>query len=536
MGKKSKRRIGKKEGNQKKAAAEESRNVQHIDEASDSYRLDEDDQSEDLCVEEDYIDEEECNKRREAAIVRHELEESDQNSSDTEIDQDPGFKEFMLWSLTEDKADLTPKKFAKMNPLMTMKLVNGDISIQDILYERKDLLKEMEAKIQKIEFIEGIHHLTAGIKFHNRKMKKKFKQQLEDSVTQNKDKCSRSPLHAYLYDSFHEVMSKWSNSNHIRMEDSLFSGKSKAEFDKLFQYTVKDLVSSTFDSVSEQSKIAIFEKYYLHPTARAEFYEEGTLFVQDLLRSVLLLYQEMYSCWSCKRLYLEAKALICAGCKCAVYCSRECQIKHWKEGKHEECCEDIGTVWSSYEKKKKRVGRALRKERIFTEPITIDGIEKECFLRPCGLVDYVVCSNTQEKSAKAASKSMDMYYKNIARLACGGKHLLFEEEVISSVLEEQIRTGYEDIVSDFDPKSVKIGEAYDLYLLAELLQYQETKLTKGDIIKRSRDLSCDRLSIDRFMTLYICYMPFNLGTEDFGGADKFLLELCFLKKLKEAKY
>ena len=66
----------------------------------------------------------------------------------------------MLWSLREDKADLTPKKFIKMNPHMAKKLVTGDITVDSILEKREALLTKIEARIQNIEFGKGIDHLS----------------------------------------------------------------------------------------------------------------------------------------------------------------------------------------------------------------------------------------------------------------------------------------------------------------------------------------------------------------------------------------
>ena len=48
-----------------------------------------------------------------------------------------------MWSLSEDKDDLTPKKFAKMNPRMTKKIVNGDITVESIWEKREKLLTKI---------------------------------------------------------------------------------------------------------------------------------------------------------------------------------------------------------------------------------------------------------------------------------------------------------------------------------------------------------------------------------------------------------
>lgn len=462
-------------------------------------------------------------------------ESKDEPDDITDIEIDEAFEEFMLWSLSEDKYELTPKKFSKMAPRMATKLAEDDVSIEYIMCKRKCVLGDIEEQIQSIEFGEGINHLMTGMKFENGfSAKRAFKQQLEESVSRNKDKFSSVPLHAYVYDSFHEVISTWSSQIHL--DDSLFFGISKAEFDKLFQSMVKDFVTSAYHFKSEENKIVIFEKYYLHPNARVESLEEGTYFAQDLLKSVLILFKEMHRCWRCERLHLEGegsktKALICAGCKCAVYCSRECQVMHWREGKHEECCGKTDRLWSAYESRKKRVGRALVKEKIFTKPITVDGKEKKCFLGPCPQVDYFVCRTVPKDIEYAAFKTLDIYYETIARLACGGKHPLFDDETISSKLEENIRIGYKAVLSEFDPKSVTEEEIMDMHLIAETLQYDENYFTKEDLMRCNDELSGDRLSIDRFIILYICFTTFNLGK---GTMNKFSFELNLLEELKRA--
>ncbi|GFH46351.1 hypothetical protein CTEN210_02825 [Chaetoceros tenuissimus] len=503
MGKKSKRRNGKKSAQKSNVLKiDENDFVMSVDKESGDVRMISKDFAEQL-----------------------ESKESDRLWSD--IEQDKAIVDFMIWSLSDNKADLNPKKFAKMNPHMTKSLVKGEISIEYILDNRRNYLTDIETRIENLEFGVGVENLMTGMKFDEEEMEDEFRQQLEDSFTQRR--------HVYFYDSFHEVVSKWSDLGAIHLEDSLFFGKSKAAFDELFQDMLKDLVSTIS---SEENEIEIVEKYYFHPTARKELHKTGYFYAQDQLKSVFLLLKEMHSCWRCKDLYVEGegtetKTLICSGCKCAVYCSRECQVKHWKEGKHDECCESISLGWSFYERRKKRIERALRKERIFTKQITVDGIKRECFLPPCEPIDSYICTNGVEELTNGPDTSMDIYYENISRLACGRKHILFEEETISSNLEEKIRNGCENVISDFCPKSVMKDEIMNMHVIAEILQYNENDMTKEDVERRSSELSGDRLSIDRFITLYICYVPFNLGKKAFGvPMNKFLLEMNVLDDLK----
>ena len=169
---------------------------------------------------------------------------------------------------------------------------------------------------------------------------------------------------------------------------------------------------------------------------------------------------------------------MCAECKCAVYCSKECQVEHWKAGRHEECCKHLVNIWSTYEARKKRVGRAIRNQRIYTKPIIVYGIEKECFLRPCEPIDFLLCrTSSLDNFDNAASASMDTYYENIARLACGGTHPIFGDYTISYQLEEKVRLGYEDVISEFDHKSLRKEEILAIQSIVEALLYNQVDLT-----------------------------------------------------------
>ncbi|GFH47827.1 hypothetical protein CTEN210_04303 [Chaetoceros tenuissimus] len=287
----------------------------------------------------------------------------------------------------------------------------------------------------------------------------------------------------------------------------------------------------------------LFQKYYLHPSARKEYLEKENIYAEKLLSSVLALYEESHRCWRCNRLHgkgIETKALICAGCKCAAYCSRECQIEHWKQGdleqkhilnSHKEKCKGIDETWSAYQIRKKSVGRAHLKGRTCTKPITVNGIEKECFLRPCEPLDYFLCTTSYESNKNALCASMDIFYENIATLACGGKHLIFGDKTISSVLEEQIRTHYEGVLSEFDPGTLKEHEISAMARTGKMLQYKESYLAKYDLMSVRSSLS-----VDRFITLYICFEPLGLGKRILGeNVNKFEIEKILLRELKSCQ-
>jgi hypothetical protein len=37
----------------------------------------------------------------------------------------------------------------------------------------------------------------------------------------------------------------------------------------------------------------------------------------------------------------KVKISLCTGCRCVYYCSRDCQLRHWKEGGHKDVCQAI---------------------------------------------------------------------------------------------------------------------------------------------------------------------------------------------------
>ncbi|GFH58364.1 hypothetical protein CTEN210_14840 [Chaetoceros tenuissimus] len=438
------------------------------------------------------------------------------------------FIEFMLWSLGKNKADLTPKSFAKSAPRMAMKLIASDVSIQGLLERRKETIETIEKGIQCIEARE----LFKGIKIDHDEMIGEFEQQLYENLSNYVKEFKNTPI---SYDSFQENISKLANKGGICLDDSFYFKLSRVEFDELFRRMVEKQVSQSSQYGGTFEKI--IQNYYMHPTAREESHKEADVYAQKTLVSLLKLYKEMHKCWRCNQLYgkgNETKSLNCASCKCAVYCSRECQKKHWKEGTrpHKECCQAIGSAWSAHERRKKRIGRAFKEGRIINKPVIVNDIKRECFLRPCEPLDYNICANrifiTEKYIANAAVASMNTYYQNIATLACGGKHLLFGDDTISSCLEEKIRNGYEDVISEFDPESMMENEVMELHLVAGMLQYKESDLTKECTIR-------SYVSVDRFITLYICYVHFDLGKETFGGTmNKFIIEMKFLEELKKS--
>ena len=438
------------------------------------------------------------------------------NLSNTE--EEP-FYEFMMWSLSE-KVDLTPKKFERI--AIAKMMIEGQISSDYMLSKRSEVLGKLECQINTLEMLQGINLLTDGIEFDNRELAVEFRSKLVEVLER---KRGYLPMHLFVYDSFQEVVSKFSNERGICLNECLFFELPEDDFDKCFHSMIKDMVSSYF---RETSLHLLHQNYYTHRSQATKDESFGNLcYAQSILVDVLKLFEEMHSCWRCKRLHLQgegkqAKTLVCASCKCAVYCSLECQRKHWRDS-HKECCENIGLRWSLYEANKRRVGKALRKGRIFTKPIIVNGVKRECFLRPSEKLDYALCQLNAAQNTKLAS--MDILYENIARLACGGTHPVFDDDTLSLQLQEKMSTtDYEDFPVDFDHGIVTEEKIISLFHILEILMHQTDIYDK--IAPNQEDLHCYELSVDHFITLYTRYKRYNMN-------DRFRLETGLLQRLKK---
>ncbi|GFH47837.1 hypothetical protein CTEN210_04313 [Chaetoceros tenuissimus] len=449
--------------------------------------------------------------------------ESKRNFMISEEDQDE-YIEFMLWSLADNKAELTPKRFARIAPRLAMRLIASDISIEDILEKRKEMLKNIEERILLVETRE----MLKGIKFENVEVRRKFLQQLNESL----NKYGNAPsFYAHVYNAFEEVITKWENKGEICLDDSFYFGKSREDLHDIFCRVIEKEVSQQPFSMK---KMLVFRKYYFHPTAREESHKLG-VYAHKTLVFLLQLYKEMHKCWRCDQLHgkgKESKSLICAECKCATYCSRECQVKHWKEGNcpHKNFCKDISLVWSVFKARTKRVERAVKEGRIFTKPVIVNGIERECCLGPCEQLDYRLCTTGTENNMPF---SMDIYYENIAILACGGNHKMFGDETITPLLQEKIRLGYKELLSEFDPSSFTKDEVIAMLCMTEVLKLQNESYDEIGLTRKDNKASIEVLSLDRFITMYICYGPFNLYKQAFGNeVNKFTCEINILDKLR----
>ncbi|GFH47825.1 hypothetical protein CTEN210_04301 [Chaetoceros tenuissimus] len=462
------------------------------------------------------------------------------------VEEKEAFEEFMLWSL-RGKAYLTTKSFERL--VIAKMIVEGKISIEDITLKRSEILEKIDRRITSFEMQHGIHLLMEGIKFDSFELESDFRLQLAEVL--EREHRYLLPLLLIAHDSFQETISKFSNKGGVCLENCPFFGLTEHDFNQRFNKKIGDMVESSFrrEYPQEINYMCVILSYYMHRSGTTKLESSlesfgNTIYAQTIIFSLLELFEEMHSCWRCKQLHLQgegeqAKTLICASCKCAVYCSRECQIKDWKEGRssHKKCCENISLRWSLHYANKRRVGKALRKGRIFTKPVTVKGIERECFLRPSELLDYYLCCMRNAQNTRLASldtffSSMDAFYENMARLACGGTHPIFGEDTISLKLQEKIRKGYEDIFLDFDCGSFTKEQFSTVLNIAVVLKYQIE--VYGRIAPSKHEhLHGFELSVDQFITLYICYEAFDLHKQTFRyDFDRFRLEQIFLQELK----
>ncbi|GFH47842.1 hypothetical protein CTEN210_04318 [Chaetoceros tenuissimus] len=432
------------------------------------------------------------------------------------LEDEKDFEAFMLWTLS-DRADLTPKKFDKIAPRTAKILITGRNSIQEILEWREKRIRKLDERLKEFELEKGMQILMEEVKLKSKKEEDEFRQDLKTVV--NRQKSYMVPP-ANVFDSFQEVAFYWKESKNVCLDDCRFLKMTASQFYEYFMEKIPMFVNA--QEVTEAEGGKLFQRFYSHPSSKTNYPKDE---MPKLLSSLLSLYQEMKRCWECNDLCDREieRSLICSLCKCATYCSRECQVKHWKQGNHEDCCKDIGFSWSTYERNKKRVERSLyRDQRVYTKSIKVNGLEKQCFLRPCETFDYFLCTlNSGDTRA-----SMDTFYKNLASLSCGGKNLLFGDDTISSQLEKKIKTEVKDVISDY-PNTLQTSELITMRTFAALLQYKKTDLDLKEELIGS-------LQIDQFFILYLCFESYNLCEYITGKefSDKFNIESDFLQGLK----
>lgn len=85
------------------------------------------------------------------------------------IEDEKDFEAFMLWTLSEDKADLSPKKFEKIAPRTAKALITGRIYLQQILDWREKTILVLDERLKEFELEKGIQLLMEEVQLKNKK-------------------------------------------------------------------------------------------------------------------------------------------------------------------------------------------------------------------------------------------------------------------------------------------------------------------------------------------------------------------------------
>ena len=86
---------------------------------------------------------------------------------------------------------------------------------------------------------------------------------------------------------------------------------------------------------------ALLRAYELHKESNPRIAQNG----REVLLGVIerqKRHAKLFECMQCKkRLSSGKKRLVCGACRAVVYCSKDCQRKHWKTGGHKQECKNL---------------------------------------------------------------------------------------------------------------------------------------------------------------------------------------------------
>ena len=223
---------------------------------------------------------------------------------------------------------------------------------------------------------------------------------------------------------YEQVTDRWVQAGRIPIQNN------NRFFNASFEDFEKDMVAVlnlNFD-LNEDAKTQIRETMTKGEDAK-EVYKDimaaakGVVNGDDLIKN---------SCWNCdKPDPTKVSLMSCSQCHIAVYCSQECQLAHWKHGGHKAKCKGLHSQYDRYKVNQHRVDEAVADGRVVTGPLVVNhGQEQICHLKPYPLLDYtltVVMALTDTHFEGIQGPSMDIFYTNIAKVACGGTHPAFRE-------------------------------------------------------------------------------------------------------------
>ncbi|GFH47845.1 hypothetical protein CTEN210_04321 [Chaetoceros tenuissimus] len=447
------------------------------------------------------------------------------------------FDEFMIWSFS-DKADLTSNKFAKMAPGIANMLLEGKVAVNDLVFKRGDKIPYMEQRSKSWDIQLSLTILVSSLDecFSSTSDRQDFEKKLQSALLLEQMKNEHSLMSTYRQDVFQKVASEWFHPQEIT-DKCVYYNASEDTFQKYYE-DAQALVIDNF-TIPEDDNNEVLKKYYLNSNLRLSVMkDDDELFFneENKIFSILKLHKERWRCWQCNE--FGGKSQLCAGCNCAVYCSRKCQVKHWKVG-HKDSCKENGKYWSRFETCKKRIAKALKDERVYTKQkqFIVDGVEKESSMRPCEKIVSQEIVRLPPENFECAS--IDTFYENMAILAGGGTHPIFGEETITPKLQKMIdEENYESIFSDFSPKNVTENDIRAMVkIFAHLMLGRHVQQFQWESLRENSIIDSKDLSVERFIAFYICFETIDFDIINlFKDWDKFQSEHQYLQELRWMQY
>lgn len=438
---------------------------------------------------------------------------------------DDVFEEFLIWSFTSLK-DLHSTSISKKN---LMKLHKKAPRTAKMLVENINVLSELnkrrKEKIQQLEkeakdFPTCI--LLKSLKKHHFKSNGEridFGQKLQATIRKRAKKLKNMGDIISMYQLvFDDMVEKFSNKRDISIVDCRFYKISK------------DAFQNEFEQESEILQIFMQFQERVHPSSNYMTLELIMSMANQMqIHSCNRVKQK---CFECQEENVQEKEVICSGCQVAVYCSPKCQKKNWFKG-HNKKCKELGQIWSTYTTNKKHIQKAIEDERVWTEDINIDGKSCKCVLRPSPGIDSDV-SGSVENLETCSIKTL---YRNLATIACGGKHLIFGEETLRPSLRNQPTLELMTNFISWETKQKYAGILTDFILALA----SNTSSWTNSSVKTLRKQINDRhgyggsLNLQNFLLLYTSH---NRTDPDYTFSDHLILfelmthNLCATHSLK----
>ncbi|GFH55495.1 hypothetical protein CTEN210_11971 [Chaetoceros tenuissimus] len=430
---------------------------------------------------------------------------------------DDVFEQFFKWSLS-DKEDINSKKFKKKAPLAAEWLLtedSGDKADERLQDKRKERLTKLEheSKMFHMDLPRKILVDSMSTFFKSEGEKNDFGQQLDATIKRLEKTCWPTLL---ITSAFDELAEKWSTQRGIAIHNHRYYRNNPFQFLVNFEEDKNKMIEKKSDLFQRYQEI----RNETNPHDSITYMGNE---VETTLFTFMGGYQHRDNCWECEQEYVSK----CSGCQCAKYCSKACQVKHWKGG-HKGKCKDIGSIWSMYSLNKKHVNKRMKDNRI----------SNTCFLPPSRSIDTQLC---HVNSCNMSMFSMDTFYRNMENLVDGGTHPIFGEQTINPKLATYLNmlssdTGLMRSILDlnFLHKPIQQNETdaaivYAMQLMSDVPSQDELYWERQ--IQRMQNNSTN-LTIDKFLTLYAVFDFLEMQAKGLVQ-DKYFGEFMILTRLKD---